>query len=221
MPFVRANSENLLNFDNDRTLERGVELPWMSEPAASYVYYDCAVGVMLDSGIAVHHRLPQINRTADTLGAVDFDASNLDQITDQGVNLASQDQYSDIVQRMGHSRYWFRLWGIAIRIGYKVPIPRLKTIGGVAAVPYDKNPQWAFNKIAPGGNYGGVILWVAQWSLWYTTAQQPTSNTIPAADPSAHISGTSAPPEQLQAPWSQADDSSSTSAITVTGKPTR
>ena len=193
------------NTDANEVLEQGTLLSWASDPAGSYVYYDCAVGVMLDSGIVVHNRLPQVNRVPDTLASTYLDSADLDKITDRGVNLTSKDQYQDIVQRMGHSRYWFRIWGQAIRIGYKVPIPGIKTIGGVPAIPYDKNPQWAFCGIVPGGNYSGVILWRAQWSLWYTTAVPPTSQAIPAADPSAHITGATPPPAGMQAPFSQAD----------------
>ncbi len=197
---------------NSLIIEQGVSIPWASDPAGSYVYYDCTVGVMLDSGIVVHNRLPQVNKNADTLASVNLDDANMDIITNYGVNLKCNDQYQDIVQRMGHARYWFRIWGQALRIGYQVPIPGIKVIGGVPAIPYDKNPQWAFNRIAPGANYGGLILWHAAWSLWYTTAVPPTSNQIPAADPSAHISGLVAPPQGgIQAPFSQADDDAVTS----------
>lgn len=189
-------------------IEQGSFLPWASESSASWVYFDCTIGAMLDSGIVVHNRLPQVNRTADTLASCDFAASNFDEVLGPGVNLKCKDQYADIVQRMGHARYWFRIWGQALRIGYQVPIPGIKLIGGVPAIPYDKNVQWAFNRIAPGGNYSGAILWHAAWSLWYTTAVPPTSNDIPAADPSAHISGQTAIPDKngIQAPFSAPDD---------------
>ncbi len=192
--------------DSDLIIEQNVLIPWSSDPAGSYVYFDCAVGVMLDSGIVVHNRLPQVNKGFDTLAACNLDDPNLDKLTGFGVNLKCQDQYKDIVQRMGHARYWFRIWGQALRIGYQHPIPGIKLIGGVPAIPYDKNPQWAYNSIAPGGNYSGVILWRAQWSLWYTTAIPPYNNTIPAADPSAHITGAAVPPAGIQSPYSQADD---------------
>ncbi len=206
---LRANAPfqvGVSDVDPNTTIEQGIEIPWSSDPAGSYVYYDCAVGVMLDSGIVVHNRLPQVNRTVDTLASVALDDPNLDQLTGFGVNLRCNDQYQDIVQRMGHARYWFRIWGQALRVGYQIPIPGIKLIGGVPAVPYDKNPQWAYNSIAPGGNYSGVILWRAQWSLWYTTALPPYSQSIPAADPSAHITGTAKPPTGMQSPYSQADD---------------
>jgi hypothetical protein len=196
---------------DNQVFEQGLLLPWASDPAGSYVYYDCTVGAMLDSGIVVHNRLPQVDRTSDTLSSADIDDPNLDKITNLGVNLKCQDQYKDIVQRMGHSRYWFRLWGQALRVGYQIPIPGIKTIGGVKAIPYDKNPQWAFNRIAPGCNYGGVILWHAQWSLWYTTDTQPVNQKIPAVDLLAHTSGEVKPPSGVQASYTSPDDSAQSS----------
>lgn len=200
--------------DDDSNIEQSVHIPWPSNPGASYIYYDCTVGVMLDSGIVVHNRLPQVNNAPDTLSAIDLDAENLQTYAGTGVNLKCADQYLDIVQRMGHSRYWFRLWGQALRVAYKVPIPSIKYIGGVPAIPYDENPQWAFNRIFPQGNYGGVILWHAAWSLWYTTALPPTSQTIPVSDPGAHIDdGVTLPTTGIQAPYSQADGDAQTSEI--------
>ncbi len=204
------------NVDNGRVVEQGIGIPWNSDPAASWLYYDCTIGVMLDSGIVVHNRLPQVNRVPDTLASCNLDDVNLDTIKTLGVNLTSRDQYADIVQRMGHSRYWFRIWGEALRAGYRIAIPGIKTIGGAVAIPYDKNPQWAFNKIAPGANYGGVIVWHAKWSLWYTTATPPINQTIPAANPYAHISGNSTPPTLIQAPYGTVDDNAKPSGPTVT-----
>lgn len=196
------------NVDDNSVVEQGFGLPWTTGSAASYMYYDCTVGTVLDSGIVVHNRLPQVNNLPDSLSVTNLDDPSLDQIKDRGVNLRCADQYADIVQRMGHARYWFRIWGQALRVGYQVPIPGIKTIGGVAAVPYDRNPQWAFNRIFPGGNYSGVILWHAAWSLWYTTSAPPTTQTIPAVDLAAHIAGTTRPPKEMQAPYSMADQAS-------------
>lgn len=198
--------------DNGKVLEKGLILPWAGSPSGSYVYYDCAIGVMLDSGIVVHNRLPTVDRTADTLSSTTMDASDFSKIIDRGVSLKCNDQYADVVQRMGHSRYWFRIWGQALRIGYKVPIPGIKTIGGVPAIPYDQNPQWAYNALVPGSNFGGLPLWRAEWSLWYTTVVPPTSNTIPAIDPSGHMSGDVTLPSGIQVPVSRQDDDAVSSA---------
>lgn len=232
MPFFNTNvAEGLTrggrfqvgrnNIDDGFIAESGISLPQMPNPQASYVYYNCTIGVMLDSGIAVHNRLPQtLSPISDTLAVVPLDHPALDTLTGFGVNLRCKDQYTDIIQRMGHSRYWFRLWGQALRVGYQVPIPGIKSIGGVPAIPYDKNPQWAYNTISPGGNYSGSILWRAQWSLWYTTQIPPSFGAIGSivggaavegykmSNPGAHISGStqSGPPTNLQTPYSQPDD---------------
>lgn len=218
MPFKNANVEAGIpkespfqvgssNIDVGAVIEKDVLLPWPSSPEASWVYYDCTVTAMLDSGIVVHNRLPQVNNLPDTLASCLIDDPNIDSLKG-GVNLKSRDQYEDIVQRMGHSRYWFRLSGQALRLVYQVPIPSIKWIGGIPAIPYDKNPQWAFNRIFPGGNYAGVILWHAAWSLWYTTAVPPKSNKIPAVDVATHVSNeTPLPPANgIQSPYSQPDD---------------
>lgn len=205
------------DIDRNRNVEQNQIIPWAMDPAASYAYYDCSVMSVLDSGIVVHNRLPQVNNTPDTLSSIAIDDPALDTYINSGggVNLKCMDQYQDIVQRMGHARYWFRIWGQALRVGYQIPIPGIKTIGGVPAIPYDRNPQWAYNRILPGGNYSGVVLWHAVWSLWYTTAVPPTTDYVPAVDASAHITGaatpTASPVGGMQAPFSQADDEAETS----------
>lgn len=214
MPF-KIDTKPLNNIDSGATvIEQGLTIPWTGDPLTSWVYYDCFISAMLDSGMVVHNHLPQVDRTADTLASCFLNDPKLDTITVGGVNLTCRDQYADIVQRMGHSRYWFRLSGEALRFGHKIPIPGIKTIGGVPAIPYDMNPQWAFCKIAPGGNYSGVILWHAQWSLWYTTALPPTKNDLPVVDLAAHISGDTPLPKSLQVPFSVPDDN----AVVVVNK---
>lgn len=231
MPFLNNNIASELkkndefqvgisDFDAGKVIEDKVLLPWPSNPLASWVYYDCTIEVVLDSGIVVHNTLPQVDHTADSLASCSIDDPKLDKIVlPSGVNLRSNDRYTDIVQRMAHSRYWFRLYGQGMRVGFQIPIPGIKTIGGVPAIPYDRNPQFAFNRIFPGGNYGGVILWHAAWSLWYTTATPPRSNKIPAADAAAHISVDSVGPgpEGIQAPYSPADDN----AVKYVPRPTK
>lgn len=222
MPFVNENVNAKLpknsqfqvgksNIDSNKVIEQDITFPTSSDPAASWVYFDCAVGCMLDSGIVVHNRLPQIDNRPDSLASTFLDDPNLDTLVGPGVNLKCMDQYTDIVQRMGHARYWFRIWGQALRFYNRIPIPGIKTIGGVPAIPYDRNPQWAFNRIAAGGNYGGIILWHAQWSLWYTTAVPPHSNQIPEADAAGHISGDAVQPKSMQVPFSIPDDNAQTS----------
>lgn len=206
------------NVDKGTTVEKGVLFPWPNDPATSWMYFECTVECRLDSGIVVHRRLPQVNNAPDSLSPIALDDPNYAAYQQAGVNLRSNDRYTDIVQRMAHSQYWFRLYGQALRVGFQVPIPGLKSIGGVPAIPHDENPQWAFCRPLPGGDYGGVILWHARWSLWYTTAQPPTGNTWPVVDPSAFIDGVPALPSGLQSPFSQPDDNAQPSAPAA-GKP--
>lgn len=204
-----------LDTDGVGGVERGVLLPVASDAAASWAHYDCTVGVVLDSGIVIYNRLPQVDVSRDTLASCDIGDPALDTIKTSGVNLRCQDQYRDIVQRMGHARYWFRLWGQALRVGYRIPIPGLKKIGSVDAIPYDKNPQWAFNRIAPGGNFSGLVLWHAAWSLWYTTDRPPyilPDKDIAMTDPGAHITTAATLPAGMQSPFTQPDDNVQPSA---------
>ena len=188
-------------------IEQGLTLPWPKDPKTSWVYYDCTVEAFLDSGIVVHNRLPQVDNTPDTLASCVLDDAGMPVIDGPGVNLRSVDQYADIVQRMAHSRYWFNLWGRALRIGRKVPIPSLKTIAGVPAIPHDANPQRAFCRPAPTGYSGGAVLWHAEWSLWYTTAVPPTGGILPTADPVVgRVDLNPRTQQAIQAPYSQPDD---------------
>lgn len=192
------------DYDPGTLAEQGIGLP-TTAPRASWVYYDCACACYLDSGIVVHQRLPQVNNSPDSLGSCFISDPNIDELAGPGVNLKSLDQFEDVVQRMGHSRYWFRLFGQAMRFGNQIPIPALKSIGKAIAYPHDENPQMAYNKIV--GNYSGVQLWYATWSLWYTIAEPPSASVAPVpANLGMHIDDASEPPKQMQAPWSLPDD---------------
>lgn len=185
-------------------VEEGVLLSTPNE-RANWLYYDVTLGCVLDSGVVVHRRLPQVDNEYDTLGTCDIDGADIDALTGLGVNLKSNDRFEDVVQRMAHSQYWFRLWGQALRIGEQVPIPRLKEVAGVKAVPYDQdNPQWGYNKIA--GNYSGQILWYAQWSQWYTLAKPPRRDHLPPQNVGQHIAASKLVPVGMQSPWSLPDD---------------
>lgn len=183
--------------------EQNVFLPGNPLDTASWVYYDICLASVLDPGIVTHRHLPQVDADPDTLASCIITDPNIDKITGRGVNLISNDQYEDVVQRMAHSVYWFRLFGQALRIGEQVPIPGLKTVAGVKAVPHDANPQNAWNKIV--GNYSGLPLWHAYWSLWYTLASPPKKQQVPPPNLAQHISGDVKLPEGMQAPFSVPD----------------
>ena len=207
------------NFDlTNPIIEEGLTIPLIGNAAYTWMYFESTITAVLDSGIVVHNRLPQVDNEANTLGKEFLDDANFDKLGG-GVNLRGLDQYTDIMQRMGHSRYWFRLWGRAIRVGQQIPIPKMKTIGGMTAIPYDKNPQWAYNCIVPGGDYSGTVLWYAQWSLWYTTLEQPIrdiENKL-LVDPSIKVNGETQAPEEITGPFSWPDDNATEKCASSVG----
>lgn len=193
------------NFDPPGTpIEQGAFLLGSQEASASWVYYDIALVNVLDSGIVVHRHLPQKDTKKDTLASCFIEDPSIDKISGRGVNIISNDKFNDTVQRMAHGVYWFRLYGQAMRIGLQVPIPGIKTVGGVTAVPHDANPQNAWNKII--GNYSGLPLWHAYWSLWYTVSEPPTEQQVPPSNLAQHIAGDVVLPDGMQAPFSVPDD---------------
>ncbi len=189
-------------------VESGVFLPFPSDPQATWMYYDCTLSSYLDSGIVVHNRLPQVNNAFDTLASCDIAVPTIDSLKGLGVNLLSNDAYTDIVQRMAHSRYWFRLWGQAVRVGLQVPIPAAVKLGdGTKLIPHDENPQHGYNRLA--GNWSGFPVYHAVWSLWYTTLTPPKVKVAPVApNLAAHIGDVSKLPTSVQSPFSQPDDES-------------
>lgn len=205
VPPKSAFQVGVSDFDNSgTTIESGVKVPVPDDENANWLYYDIAILTQLDSGIVVHRTLPQVDVDAATLASCTVGDKNIDQITGKGVNILSQEKFTDIVQRMGHARFWFCLFGEAMRIGQQVPIPGLKTVGGVPAIPFDENPQVAFNKNV--GNYSGAILWYAKWELWYTVAVPPKAQQLPPRNLSQYIDSDQTLPNGLQAPFSFPDD---------------
>jgi hypothetical protein len=205
-PYSTQFQAGISDFDPPGVVpEQGVIIPWSKDAAVSYLAYDVHLECYLDSGIVVHRHLPQSDYDPDVLSSCFTTDANIDTLINRGVNLQSGDSFDDVVQRMAHSRYWFRLTGQAMRIGYQVPIPGLKTVGGVSAVPDDGNPQRAYNKIV--GNYSGVVLWYAFWDLWYTISAPPSAVVAPVPPNLAVHIGDAAPlPDGMQAPFSQPDD---------------
>ncbi len=223
MPFDLFQDENLAqnlpkngsfqagvnDFDPGPAVEQGIQLPFVGDPQASWLYYDVNLEIHLDSGIVVHRILPQVDNDADSLGSSDIYQDGAELLTGAGVNLKSEDSYLDVVQRMAHSQYFFRLFGKALRVGFQVPIPKIVALtGGQPVIPYDAKPQYAYNKIV--GNYAGQVLWQAEWSLWYTLAEPPTTPQEPPPAFADHI-GADAVSEPIQAAFSLPDDKASVS----------
>jgi hypothetical protein len=190
------------NIDNGSKNEIGYKLPWVKEPTQTWIDYDCSIEVFLDAGMALHKSLPQTATEADTLGSVVVSPLdiNMDGSTN-GVNLSSNGNYTDTVQRMATSTYVFRLRGFGLRIGYQIPIPRLVKVAGINATPAER--QWAYNKAF--ANFGGIPVFVAEWDLWYYVSVPPKEAQLPPPNLAEHIRADAVLPDGVQVPVSQPD----------------
>jgi hypothetical protein len=185
--FKNAIENGVPNQDNPSILpESALSLPWVFDPAASFMEYRCWVECILDAGMVLHKPLPQKAYTPDTLASAYITDVDLDQLTEEGVNIDPELQIMDVVQRMATSTYRFVLKGYALRVGYQVPIPGIKTIGGQTAIP--EGEQIAYNALA-GSVIGGIPLWYARWELPYVLGGTPKANTDAPIPPNlaAHV----------------------------------
>ncbi len=224
MPFAVFQNENVADgisqnsayqvgisdVDPGTLIEQGILIPFVSQSGATYLYYDAWLEIELDDGIVVHRQLPQVATAPDLLGTTDMFDAALEQNTTDGVNTISVGRFTDTVQRMAHSIYRFNLRGIALRLAYPVPIPVLKSVGGVPAIPDDEIRQKAYNKIA--GNYSGVSLYKAEWSLWYTVSVPPNAQQVAPPNLAEHIRATDTLPTGQQSPWTSRDTNAVDSA---------
>jgi hypothetical protein len=177
--------------------ESGVNAGWLIDPDVSWLEYECWIECRLDSGVVTHRQLPQSVQSYDTLGQITVD-DPLMAVNKNGINLKSKGKFTGLVQRMANSVYRFNLKGRALRMGYQIPIPSLKSVAGVPAIPDDEDPQKAFCML--WGNYSGVPVYLAQWSLWYTVSVPPTKPQDPPADLADHIAATDQLPQGIQVP---------------------
>ena len=211
--------QGISNYDSGgNNLEKGVVLPYIVDAGVSYLWYDCQIDCYLDSGIAIHRTLPQSNYDDDSLGVTGMFSTTLNTLTNDGVNLKSNGTFTHIKQRMADSIYRFCLRGNAIRVAYRVPIPKLLSVGGVEAVPDDEQPQYAMNKLAPM-NLSGVPVFFAEWRLWYTVLNAPKSEQEVPPNLAAHIRGDQELPEGLQVPYTTPDQDAQTSLPTQLRNP--
>lgn len=188
-----------------------LSLPWVIDKDSSYVDYRCWVEILLDAGMALHKPLPQNNPTVDTLATAYFQDPDFDEATPaNGVNLGSSSNAVDVIQRMASSTYRFVLRGFGLRAGYQVPIPGLKSVGDVPAVPAEI--QRGANVIV--GNHSGIPLWFAFWELHYMITRPPRQSpqskpglvTVPIpSNPALHINPKAKLPSSVRLPWTTSD----------------
>jgi hypothetical protein len=199
-----ALDDDVPNKDNKDILpEKALPLPYLADPAASYLDYRCWVECVLDAGMVLHKSLPQKQASVDTLASDFIDNKLLDQNKKSGVNIKPAAQTVDTIQRMATSTYRFVLKGYGIRIGYQIPIPGLKSVGGMTAVP--QGEQRAYNALA-GYALGGIPIWFARWEISYVLVGTPTGTTAPIPpNLGAHIYPNTPLPQTVALPQTPID----------------
>jgi hypothetical protein len=165
--------------------EDQLNIPWGVQPTVSWLDYQCWVEIDLDAGMALHKPLPQASTTVDTLASITIDDGRGDTVT-TGVNLKSSKTNADVIQRMATSTYRFLLRGYGARVGYQVPVPGLKSVGGSPAIPDAR--QWTSGQIIMA-NFMGIPTFFCAWDLHYIVTGPFQSNVqapIPP-NPAWHI----------------------------------
>lgn len=196
--------------DAGTIMEANLEIPWVRSPEESWLDYSCWLESRLDPGIAVHLPMPQSAQDWDQFGTDTPNSLGMAARSHGGPNLVSSGKFEGTVQRMAVSRYRFILKGAGVRAGYQPSIPKLLKVGGVDAVPDGEQVVDGPRII---GNYGGVPVYFASWTIPYTVAIPTISNETPPTNLAQRI-GAVAPsnlPTGIQTPFSAPDSNSQTS----------
>ena len=132
-----------------------------------------------------------------------------------GVNTVSNNIYNDIAQRMATSTYRFVLKGYGLRAGYQIPVPALKTVAGVTAIPDEV--QWSSGNVIVG-NLGGIPVYRCSWELHYFVIAPPKAQQLSPPNVADGISADDELPDEIQVPYSP-KDLQSVPAIVAPPKP--
>lgn len=188
-------------------VEKNWYLPYIVDPELSWLEYSCRIEAILDAGIVLHKILPQSDDPIDTLANGWVDDAAFAKIRDTE-NLKSKGDYEDFIQRMASSNYRFRVHGYGVRACYPVPVPGLRTVAGIEAVP-DKR-QWSRgNEIIANG--GGIPIYFNRWELWYMLATPPKKNQPAPRNLAQQIGSDETLPPGIAVPLSQPDYNAQTS----------
>lgn len=196
--------------------EAGLTIPYTIDPEFTFLAYNTWIECYADSGIVTHRPLPQGTYPFDHLGNEDlYLASGLDKVRGTGPNIASRGNWTDIVQRMANTRFWFCLKGFAYRVACQPVFPFLKSICGQPAIPDDAIPQKTIGPIVVGNN-SGVNVYYAAWASWYTIAKSPPVSGKLIVPPPNYAERTNTSPATLpkgiQIPLTMPDQNSVKSA---------
>ncbi len=183
--------------------EAALSLPWVVTPANPWLDYRIWVECLLDAGMSLHKPLPQNNPSVDTLASV-YTTDAAMASSKAGTNLNSSSAAVDIIQRMASSTYRFVLRGYGLRVGYPVPVPGLKSVGGVPCVPAER--QWVKGNMIVSNLMGGIPVFFNAWELHYFVAVSPKNAKEPVlSNPALHIRSDAQLPTSILLPRAPLD----------------
>lgn len=191
--------------DDGGVPELKLALPFVGNPQATYLHWECVPEIRLSSGLALHRPLPQRQYAADSLSRADVYGNNPSGDSGESVNVSSRGQWTDYLQRCANSEYRFRLYGRAWRVALPVAIPGLVRFSNLVFTP-DRQKVTGPSLV---GNLSGFPVFYADWDLWYVITTQPrVANFQAPPNLAARVRGDQQLPSGVPVPYSPADDNS-------------
>lgn len=160
------------NTKTPNPISRGVENRYVFTNVAppvdkSWIEYLAYLDVVRES--------PLVRQSASQTSTYE-DSASADMNRSEGLsfNLQSNNLAVDVLQAGGQPVFYAHFFGQARRAGYKIPRPRLLTIGGVTAT--EKKGNFLCKQ---AGNQLGVPVYEAAWDILYYLPQSPGQVELP------------------------------------------
>jgi hypothetical protein len=148
------------------------------DPSASWLYYANRLELVMKGNVVRHRPLGARGGNTDP-GPDATGGSTTDLGSAQG-NLAStiQNVIPDTFQRPGSAAYKVRMIGRAMRVGFRIPVPQLVSVGGVPVeLAYDVSSEEVL------GSAGGIPIFGSRWRREYLLATAPAGQIDSLSNP--------------------------------------
>lgn len=96
---------------------------------------------------------------------------------------ATSNTVDDIFQRVAGPSYDIAIYGFALRIGFRVPMPKLVTVGGRKAIEVNRRQKEGIYSMA-----GGIPIFFSAWRIDYQLVNGPNALPVPQ-NPQFGLSG--------------------------------
>lgn len=158
---------------------------------SSWVYFDSSLRLIERNRVAVHDLLPtedpirfdvpgspQTNTLSTVRNFQKVDGAKLESVP------APRPQNAAVIQSLGSPSIYLEFTGTAARLGYKVAIPRVISIGGIEVTQLSADVQDGIL-----ANAGGVPLHWARWTILYALPEKYTGPAPTLVNPQMGIDG--------------------------------